>query len=382
MSDVLKVGIIGANWGLISHLPAWQSLPGVQVHAICTAHRETAERAARDFGIPRAYWDYRDMMRDPEIDIVDVGTRPSLRYDMVMAALAAGKHVYNANPFAMDMAQARAMLAEQQRRGVVGQVDAQFQWVPQLARMKELLDEGFIGDLYSVSVNCHFPLLAGDDCCYPFVAHTGVGQPYSWLADDASGASVLRNLGGHCLHGLIFLFGEIQEVSACLDTFLKEWKFADGSMLVPKTADTAHVLMKFRRGGMGHLNVGWVVADAAGFSLEAYGSKGRLHLQATTGFPDTLTARLYGAPCAPQYTGAAQAVELAIPQHLLAIPGVAVAPDDPRPTVIPMLKMFDSMVRAIRAGGAAKPDFAQACHVQAVVEAAERAHAERRWIAI
>lgn len=380
MAKVLRVGIIGANWGLISHLPAWRSLPGIEVAAICTAHRETAERAAREYDIPRAYWDFYEMMRDPDIDIVDVGTRPSLRYDMVMAALAAGKHVYNANPFAMNMAQASDMLAEQTRRGVVGQVDAQFQWVPQIARMKELIDEGFLGDLYSVSVNCHYPLLAGADYHYPFVAHTGVGQPYSWLADATSGASVLRNLGGHCLHGLIFLFGEIGEVSACLDTFLKEWRFPDQSTLAPKTADTAQVLLKFKGGGMGHLNVSWVVADAAGFSIEAYGSKGRLRLQASTGFPDTLTTRLYGAPCAPQYTGSMQEAQLTIPERLLSLPGVAVSPNDPRPTIIPMLKMFDSLVRAIRTGSAARPDFAQACHVQAVVEAAERAHAERCWV--
>ncbi len=108
-----RVGIIGANWTLKVHGSAWQRFPGVEVAAVCTAHRETAEAAAREFGIPKAYWNVEEMCADPDIDIVDVGSRPSFRYDMVMTALKAGKHVYNALPFALnlDAAQSQRDLA-------------------------------------------------------------------------------------------------------------------------------------------------------------------------------------------------------------------------------------------------------------------------------
>ena len=107
MTQKLRVGIISANWGVMAHLPAWRANPDVEVVGICTAHQATAEAAAAANGIPRAFWDYRAMAQDPDIDIVDVGTRPNLRYDMCMAALAAGKHVYNGVPFADSMEHAR-----------------------------------------------------------------------------------------------------------------------------------------------------------------------------------------------------------------------------------------------------------------------------------
>jgi predicted dehydrogenase len=382
VSKILKVGIIGANWGLLGHLPAWQALPGVEVLAICTAHQDTAEKAAREHGIPRAYWDYHKMMADPDIDIIDVGTQPRLRYDMVMAALAAGKHVYNANPFAVDLPHAKRMLDTQRQRGLVGQIDAQFQWVPQIARMKELISEGYLGDLFSVICHCHYPLFADGDIRYPFVAHTGVGQPYYWLGDASSGASVLRNLGGHCLHGLIHLFGEIDDVAATLDTFVKEWRFPDGGHLDPQTADTAQLMLRFRNGGVAQINTSWVVADAPGFSIEAYGSKGRLRLESSAGFPDTGNTHLYAAQCGAHYSVERLAREIDMPDRLTHVSGTSITADDPRPVIIPMLKMFEEMARAIRAGDEARPSFGQAYHVQQVVEAAEIASAQRRWVRI
>jgi predicted dehydrogenase len=53
----LRVGIISAAWGGFAHLPAWRALPGVEVTAICTSRRETAEAAAQRLGIARPFWD-------------------------------------------------------------------------------------------------------------------------------------------------------------------------------------------------------------------------------------------------------------------------------------------------------------------------------------
>ncbi len=74
-----KIGIIGANWSLKVHGAAWRMLPGVELAAVCTAHRETAEAAADAYGVPRAYWDFREMAADPDLDIIDVGSRPAYR---------------------------------------------------------------------------------------------------------------------------------------------------------------------------------------------------------------------------------------------------------------------------------------------------------------
>ena len=105
----LKVGIISANWGAFAHLPAWRSIPEVEVVGICTSRQETAEAAAKKFGIARPFWDAARMAADPDIDIVDCGTNPRVRHPMVLAALRNGKHVYNGIPFAVDLEGAREL---------------------------------------------------------------------------------------------------------------------------------------------------------------------------------------------------------------------------------------------------------------------------------
>src|SRR5215212_5740110 len=190
MSDKkLKVGIIGANYTLIAHSGAWRALPNIEIAAVCTAHKETAEAAAKEYGIPKAYWDYREMARDPDLDIITVGTKPSQRYDMVMSALEGGKHVYNCLPFAMNVQQAKAMRDKQWEKGVVGVADAQFRWVPAIRRLKEMIDEGKLGDFYQATIHMQLPLLAYEGFVYPFCVQSEVQKPYDWLGDANSGGS-------------------------------------------------------------------------------------------------------------------------------------------------------------------------------------------------
>ena len=116
--DKLRVGIISANWGVTAHLPAWRAVDGVAVVAICTAHEETARTAAAANGIDKPYWDFRAMAADPDIDLIDCGTRPDLREQMVAAALQAGKHVYNGVPFATGLEGARTLRPSSGRKTI------------------------------------------------------------------------------------------------------------------------------------------------------------------------------------------------------------------------------------------------------------------------
>jgi predicted dehydrogenase len=145
MHDKVRVGIISANWGVQAHLPAWRAHPDVEVVAICTAHQDTAEAAAKSNEIPKAYWDYREMAADPDIDLIDVGTRPNLRYDMCMTALKAGKHVYNGVPFADSLEHAKDLKEAQLSSRLVGAIDAYSEYLPPIRMAKELIDDGQLG---------------------------------------------------------------------------------------------------------------------------------------------------------------------------------------------------------------------------------------------
>ena len=353
MSRKLKVGIVSAAWGAHAHLPAWRTLDDVEVVGICTSRRETAEAAAREHNVERPYWSVADMAAS-DLDIIDVGTRPPLRQQMVMTALAGGKHVYAGVPFAADLEHALAMHAAQAKAGLVGVVDAYIQAIPAIMLLKESLAAGTLGEIFSV--RCRFDL--------PLFSSRWVGVPtYAWFADAANGASALRNLGGHALHALVNLFGDIAEVDGMVDVRLKEWPNDDGSITRPQTDDTAFANLKFRSGVIGQLYAAWSAVEGQGFELEVQGALGRMVAKAPPFFPDAFSTTLVHAPIG-EPRGPSTARTLEIPERLKRIDRSSAHADEPRVAVFCMARLFRGMVDAIREGGDPQPSFRQAAHVQ------------------
>lgn len=363
----LRVGIISAAWGARAHLPAWRSLDGIEVTAICTSRPETAAKAAADFDVARAFHDFRAMAADPEIDIVDCGTRPPLRHAMVMAALGAGKHVYNGIPFAKDLADARAMAAAWQSAGTVAVVDAFMQAVPAIVQMKAMIDAGWVGEVFGADVAFEVPLFSA--------AQTNV-PGYVWFADPANGASAGRNLGSHMLHLLVHAFGPVASVTADQSLALTAWP-VDGETVRPQVPDRASLLLRHASGLPTRLEANWCKIGGEGFRFSAWGSKGRLEARAPV-FPMAHDTRLFGTQ--DPALGSARMKEIAIEPGHLAVPGCHAVADRPETGLLALASIFAAMRDAINGKGVAAPDFAQALHVHEVVEAAGRAADERRWI--
>ncbi|MBV1688963.1 Gfo/Idh/MocA family oxidoreductase [Novosphingobium sp. G106] len=374
MSRTLKVGVIGANWTLNFHAPAWRMLPGVEVAAVCTSREATARAAAERAGIERAYWNVEDMVADPDLDIIDVGTKPSQRYDMVMAALSAGKHVYNCLPFATSTERAEAMRDLALSKNLVGVVDAQWRWTPAIRKMKEMIDEGAIGKFFTATIHLQLPLYVHDGFTYTLCHMGGGGTPYPWLAEKASGASAWRNFGSHTILCLLYLFGEVEEIIGASDIFVKELNFEDGSVLRPQTPDFGLAMLRFRSGGLANINVSWAMADAPGFYLDVCGSAGRL-VARDPGFCDTTTTLHYGQP-----TVEPSGVEVDIPERFYEVPGTNLSKINSPPFMAPIGNLFADMVRVIRTGsGDGSPSFSDAAHAHAAVEAAVLSETTRKW---
>jgi len=365
----LRIGIIGANWSLKVHGTAWRLLPGVEVAAICTAHRETAEAAARTFGVPKSYWSVADLVADPDLDIIDVGSRPSFRYDMVMAALAAGKHVYDALPFATDVRRSRELLEAQRRSGKVGVVDAQFRWVPAGRHMKALVDQGFLGLPLGFNVQLLLPLQRRDDKPYPHSVYPEGGiSPYHWLAEADSGAGGWRNFGAHSVLFLSHLLGRVEQAVGATRTGVPQWTLPDGTQLSPRTEDLGCATLALENGAIGNVQTGWCVPDAACLRVEIWGDRGRLLLEDPT-FGDGVAARLYAGRAGVGEFGRPQGQWLDIPEPLYQVPGTPFTKATAPPYMVSMGWMFHDMVRTIREGGPGSPSFAEAHHAQQAVEA-------------
>ena len=380
MARKLKVGVIGANWTGIMHVPAWRSLPDIEVAAICTSREETARAAAEQFQVERPYWSVADLVRDPDLDIIDVGTRPSLRYDMVMAALAAGKHVYNCLPFATSAEAAIAMRDTALAAGLVGAVDAQWRWTPAIRRMKEIIDEGGIGDFYTATIHMQLPLYNENGNVFTMCMQSTTTHPYLWLADASSGASAWRNFGSHTILNLMYLFGEVEEIVAVTETFAKDLRFPDGKRIRPQTADFGLALVRLRNGGLANINVSWAMADAPGYFLEVCGSKGHM-VARDIGFCDTPTTLYHGDAKYSPFQPTGTLVE--IPDRLYAVEGTPWSKDNAPPFMLPLTGLFSDMARVIRTGaGDASPSFTEAAHAHCAVEAAELSMKTKSWVRV
>ena len=377
----LRVGIIGANYTLIAHSHAWRTLPGVEITAVCTAHQDTAEAAAKEYGIAKAFWDYRKLAEDPDLDIITVGSKPSQRFDMVMSALENGKHVYNCLPFAVSVEQARAMRDRQREQDVVGVADAQFRWVPAIRYLKELIDEGALGEFYQATIHMQLPLLAYDGFVYPYCVQSETQKPYLWLGEASSGGSAWRNFGSHTMLNLTYLFGEIEEVVGTMDTFCKEWKLTDGRTMRPQTPDIAMALLRFRAGGIANINVSWSTVDAAGYFLEVTGSRGRMVVRDPS-FADAYTATLYvGDSRKRDHTGEIGRL-VDIPERLYQVPGTEMNKANCQPFMGTMAPFLHDMVRAIHEGREGSPSFNEAYHVHQAVEGVVRSLETRAWVRV
>jgi predicted dehydrogenase len=359
----LRVGIISAAWGTQAHLPAWRVVPGVEVVAVCTAHRETAEAAAAEHGIAMPFWDAGEMARHPDVDLIDAGTRPSYRRDMCLAALGAGKHVYNGIPFAADLDAAKSLRDAAAASGRVAAVDAYSEHFGPFRFAEEILAEGALGTVQSAVGRLDLSLFAQPSSTFP----------YNWFHDASFGASALLNLGSHLLHLMVYLLGPVAEVAGTPAQFLRRWDFVDvpGGLDVA-VADTSVAALRFASGPIGMMSASWAGAAAPGFSLELAGERGRLAIQSPM-MPSGEATVLLGK-------AGGMMEEVVVPTRLMSTEGVELPsewPGDPRGA---MARSFWMMERAVNGVGKPRPDFESSYHVHSVIESVYRSAEGAGWI--
>ncbi|RFA10855.1 oxidoreductase [Subtercola boreus] len=145
----LRVAVIGAGrWAVRSHIPGWQRDPRVEVVALAEVNEEALAAAAEEFGISRAVTDYRELVNDPDIDVIDVATGNAMHFEISMAAIAAGKHVLCEKPVNSDYLETRRAAALAAEKGVKTKLGFTFRFAPAIQFAKHLIDTGYIGEPY------------------------------------------------------------------------------------------------------------------------------------------------------------------------------------------------------------------------------------------
>lgn len=152
----LRVGIIGASadagWARVSHVPAIKTLGGLELAAVANRDQESADAAAKAYDIPAAFGDALAMIRDPAIELVSVVVRVPAHREYVLAAIAAGKHVYCEWPLGRNTAEADEMLQAARVGGVKVAIGLEARGLPALQRARALIASGAIGRVLSARV--------------------------------------------------------------------------------------------------------------------------------------------------------------------------------------------------------------------------------------
>ena len=115
--EIIRVGIVGAgNNTRLRHIPGLKAIEGVNIISVCNRSRESSQRVADEFDIPRVYDNWLDLVQADDTDAICIGTWPYLHCPITLATLEANKHVLCEARMALNAQEAHAMLEAARRK--------------------------------------------------------------------------------------------------------------------------------------------------------------------------------------------------------------------------------------------------------------------------
>jgi len=272
----LRIGIVGAGANTtLRHIPGLTDMPGVEIVSVANRTRESSERVAREFGIPRVYDSWPELVRAADTDAICIGTWPYLHCEITLAALEAGKHVLCEARMAMNAAEAHRMLEASRRRP---QLITQLVPAPHTLEVdgtiQALMADGYLGELLAVEV------------------HSRQGgfldrqAPLHWRQDAALSGHNILNMGIWYEAAMRWL-GPAARVMATTLVAVPERRDPSGVLRPVTVPDHVDVLATLAKGASAHFRFSSVTALGPPNEAWLFGSDGTLRLDADA-------RRLYG----------------------------------------------------------------------------------------
>jgi predicted dehydrogenase len=283
MSLPSKVGValIGCGYsGCELHGVWYRDIPEMKLVAVADSSIDRARKAAERYGAQTCTDDWRRVLSNPAVDMVDVNVPPSLNKEIVVAATEAGKHVLCEKPMATSLTDADEMIAASEGNHVKLMIAHVLHFFPEYVEVKRAVDENMIGRLH-----------AGN-------AIRWLGEPYfpfsstwnKWYGSRELGGGVTFSMQIHDLDFLKTLFGKVREVHSIGRNFThREFSIDDFSATT----------LFFQDGRAALAEASWVSSSPFTQQLDLFGEDGFLSLR--TGGTLTSIEASKGGPAATAY---------------------------------------------------------------------------------
>lgn len=268
----MKIGIIGSGFGLYGLLPAFHSIPGCQVVAICGEKTQRLLDYCKSIGLDAIYTDWEKMLESEKLDAIAIAVIPSAQYMIAKAAMEKGIHVFAEKPLAANLKDAKKLLSLAKKRRVVTAVDFLFPEINAWQKTKELLDKKTYGALQYVSV------------AWDFFSYDIKNKIKGWKTDAKEGGGALSFYASHVLYYLERYAGKITKIKSKLS-------YAKGS---GNGADVAvDALLTFQNNVTGHMHVRCNTSGLYDHKLMCICEKATIVLENRKDVTDSFTLTVY-----------------------------------------------------------------------------------------
>ena len=371
----LTVGLVGYNFMGRAHSNAWRQAPrffdlpaDLRLKTICGRNAAAVKKAAARLGWESSATDWRKLVADPEIDIIDIATPNDTHREIAVAAAGAGKAILCEKPLGLDLAECEEMLAAVKKARVVHMVCHNYRRIPAIALAKEMIERGELGDrIYHYRARYAQDWIA--DPKFPLV----------WrLQSKIAGSGAHGDINAHIIDLARYLVGEFREVCATMETFVKERPASLGARRKGKVTvdDAVTMIGKFRNGALANLEATrFAHGRKNSITLEINGSGGSLAFD----LEEMNRLRFYNARD-PEGRRGFRDILVTEPTHPYMQswwpPGHLIGYEH---TFVHTIADF---VKAVVARRSASPTFEDGLRNQRVLDAASESARTKRWVKI
>jgi predicted dehydrogenase len=335
---VIRLGIVGCNYGRTVLLPAFRADARCEVAALAGTDAARTAQLAREAGIGKGYGDWRALVEDPAIDAVAIATPPRQQAAIAVRALELGKPVFAEKPLAANLTDAKAMLRQAAVARKPTMIDFEFPALVSWQRARAMLDDGAIGALRHVVVTWN-------------VENAATRQRlHTWKTQGDEAGGVLGNFVCHCFYYLEWFCGPMAGLSARLFGLPGE----------PGFEVTAALAVTFASGAGASLSMSSAAFRGSGHRIDFYGEDGSLFLINATN--DYL--RGFELTAARRNSDDLQRIEVIDPDEYKYPDG----------RIAPVSRLARRFLDAIEGQATASPGFAEGYRVQQLIDAARRSH--------